>query len=68
MDDGALMFNMRAELLVRSATPNALKRRTGQAYLDTAHTALDMPILIHQGGVMDRPATSAKVVSRFPKV
>ena len=25
------------------------------------------PILIHQGGVMDRPATPAKVVSRFPK-
>ncbi|MGZ9165110.1 MAG: hypothetical protein ACXW4U_08030 [Anaerolineales bacterium] len=62
------MFNMRAELLVRSATSNALKRRTGQASLDTAHTARDMPILIQQGGVMDRPATSAKVVSRFPKV
>jgi len=41
---------------------------TGQAYLDFAYTALDMPIGIHQGGVMDRPATSAKVVSRFPKL
>jgi hypothetical protein len=26
------------------------------------------PILIHQGGVMDRPATAAKVVSRFAKL
>jgi len=41
---------------------------TGQAYLETAYTALDTPIGIHQGGNMDRPATSAKVVSRFPKL
>ena len=41
---------------------------TGQAYLKTAYTALDTPILIHQGGVMDRPATAAKVVSRFAKL
>jgi hypothetical protein len=27
-----------------------------------------MPNLISQGGVMDRLATSAKVVSRFPKL
>ncbi len=40
---------------------------TGQAYLETAYTKLDTPIGIHQGGVMDRPATPAKVVSRFPK-
>ena len=26
------------------------------------------PISIRQGGVMDRPATAAKVVSRFPKL
>ena len=41
---------------------------TGQAYLETAYTALDTPIGIHQGGVMDRPATMAKVVSRFAKL
>ncbi|MDQ3004304.1 MAG: hypothetical protein M3R47_02825, partial [Chloroflexota bacterium] len=41
---------------------------TGQAYLETAYTALDTPIFIHQGGVMDRPATTAKVVSRFAKL
>jgi glycine hydroxymethyltransferase len=41
---------------------------TGQAYLDKAYAALGTPILIHQGGVMDRPATSAKVVSRFAKL
>ena len=41
---------------------------TGQAFLETPYTALDTPIFIHQGGVMDRPATAAKVVSRFAKL
>jgi len=41
---------------------------TGQAYLDFAHAAEGTPIFIYQGGVMDRPATAAKVVSRFPKL
>ena len=41
---------------------------TGQAYLQTPYTKLDTPIGIHQGGVMDRPAAAAKVVSRFPKL
>jgi glycine hydroxymethyltransferase len=41
---------------------------TGQAYLDNAYTKEGTPILIHQGGVMDRPATAAKVVSRFAKL
>ncbi|MEO7841821.1 MAG: serine hydroxymethyltransferase, partial [Anaerolineales bacterium] len=41
---------------------------TGQAYLETPYIALDTPIFIHQGGVMDRPATAAKVVSRFAKL
>jgi glycine hydroxymethyltransferase len=41
---------------------------TGQAYVDKAYTKLDTPLLIHQGGVMDRPATAAKVVSRFAKL
>jgi glycine hydroxymethyltransferase len=41
---------------------------TGQAYVDNGYTKVDTPIGIHQGGVMDRPATSAKVVSRFAKL
>jgi glycine hydroxymethyltransferase len=41
---------------------------TGQAFLDFAYAKEDTPILIHQGGVMDRPATAAKVVSRFAKL
>jgi glycine hydroxymethyltransferase len=40
---------------------------TGQAYLENGYTKVDTPIGIHQGGVLDRPATAAKVVSRFPK-
>ncbi|HLA06902.1 MAG TPA: glycine cleavage system aminomethyltransferase GcvT [Anaerolineales bacterium] len=41
---------------------------TGQAYVDLAYTKEGTPILIHQGAVMDRPATAAKVVSRFAKL
>jgi len=41
---------------------------TGQAYLDKAYAKEGTAIGIHQGGVMDRPATSAKVVSRFAKL
>lgn len=41
---------------------------TGQAYVDLAYTKIGTPIGIHQGGNMDRPATGAKVVSRFAKL
>ncbi|MBL8077831.1 MAG: serine hydroxymethyltransferase [Anaerolineales bacterium] len=41
---------------------------TGQAFVDFAHTKEGTPIFIHQGGVMDRPAAAAKVVSRFAKL
>ena len=41
---------------------------TGQAYLDFAYTKEGTPIFIHQGGVMDRPATAAKVVSQVREV
>jgi len=49
---------------------------TGQAYLDNAYTKEGTPIFIHQGGALraaqgdmtDRPATAAKVVSRFAKL
>jgi glycine hydroxymethyltransferase len=40
---------------------------TGQAYVDLAYAKEGTPIFIHQGGAMDKPATAAKVVSRFPK-
>ncbi len=40
---------------------------TGQAYIEIASAKEGTPIGIYQGGVMDRPATAAKVVSRFPK-
>ncbi len=41
---------------------------TGQAYLDLAHIAEGTSLLIHQGGNLERPASSAKVVARFPKL
>ena len=41
---------------------------TGQAFVDLAYKKEGTPILIHQGGVMDRAATAAKVVSRFAKL
>ena len=40
---------------------------TGQAYIETAYAREGTAIGVYQGGVMDRPATAAKVVSRFPK-
>jgi glycine hydroxymethyltransferase len=41
---------------------------TGQAYLNLEYAKEGTPIGIHQGGAMERPATAAKVVSRFPKL
>ncbi|MBN1306018.1 MAG: glycine cleavage system aminomethyltransferase GcvT [Anaerolineales bacterium] len=41
---------------------------TGQAYVELAYTRLDTPLFIHQGGRVDRPASTAKVVSRFAKL
>jgi glycine hydroxymethyltransferase len=41
---------------------------TGQAFVSFAYMKEGTPILIHQGGVMDRPAAAAKVVSRFAKL
>lgn len=52
---------------VTSCAVDAERFLTGQAYLENGYTKEGTPIGIHQGGVMDRPATSAKVVSRFPK-
>jgi glycine hydroxymethyltransferase len=52
---------------VTSCAVDSERFLTGQAYLENGYTKVDTPIGIHQGGVMDRPAAPAKVVSRFPK-
>jgi glycine hydroxymethyltransferase len=52
---------------VTSCAVDAERFLTGQAYVPLSHTAEGTPIFIHQGGVMDRPPTAAKVISRFPK-
>ncbi|MBI5933165.1 MAG: serine hydroxymethyltransferase [Chloroflexi bacterium] len=41
---------------------------TGQAYVELAYAKEGTAIGIHQGGAVDKPATSAKVVSRFAKL
>ncbi|HTP01680.1 MAG TPA: serine hydroxymethyltransferase [Anaerolineales bacterium] len=53
---------------VTSCAVDSERFLTGQAYLDLAHAVDGTVIGIHQGGAMDRPATPAKVVSRFPKL
>src|SRR5512138_1646010 len=53
---------------VTSCAVDSERFLTGQAYVENAYTKEGTPIFIHQGGVMDRPATSAKVISRFPKL
>jgi glycine hydroxymethyltransferase len=53
---------------VTSCAIDAERFLTGQAYLENGYIKESTPIGIHQGGVMDRPATAAKVVSRFPKI
>lgn len=52
---------------VTSCAVDSERFLTGQAYVDRAYMAEGTPLLINQGGVMDRPATPAKIVSRFPK-
>jgi glycine hydroxymethyltransferase len=53
---------------VTSCAIDAERFLTGQAYLENRYTREGTSIGIHQGGMMDRPATMAKVVSRFPKL
>jgi glycine hydroxymethyltransferase len=53
---------------VTSCAVDAERFLTGQAYLDLKYATEGTAISIHQGGVMDRPPTAAKVVSRFPKL
>jgi glycine hydroxymethyltransferase len=40
----------------------------GQAFVDLKYAKEETALGIHQGGVLDRPATPAKVVSRFVKL
>ena len=53
---------------VTSCAIDAERFLTGQAYIEIASAKEGTPIGIYQGGVMDRPATPAKVVSRFAKL
>jgi glycine hydroxymethyltransferase len=53
---------------VTSCAIDSARFITGQAYVDLAYAKEGTPTLIHQGGVMDRPPTAAKVVSRFAKL
>jgi glycine hydroxymethyltransferase len=53
---------------VTSCAVDAERFLTGQAYLPKEYVKEGTPIGIHQGGNTDRPATPAKVVSRFPKL
>jgi glycine hydroxymethyltransferase len=53
---------------VTSCAVDAERFLTGQAYVELKYVAEGTALGIHQGAVMDRPATPAKVVSRFPKL
>jgi len=53
---------------VTSCAIDGIRFITGQAFVDFAYAKEGTPIFIHQGGVMERPASAAKVVSRFAKL
>jgi glycine hydroxymethyltransferase len=53
---------------VTSCAIDSARFITGQAFVDLAYVKMDTPILIHQGGNMERPPAAAKVVSRFAKL
>lgn len=53
---------------VTSCAIDSARFITGQAYVQLAYAKEGTAIGIHQGGVMDRPAGMAKVVSRFAKL
>ena len=52
---------------VTSCAVDAERFLTGQAYVELKYAKEGTAIGIHQGGAVDKAATSAKVVSRFPK-
>jgi glycine hydroxymethyltransferase len=68
--NGDPVVNAKGERIgfVTSCAIDGARFITGQAYVDLAYAKEGTPILIHQGAVMDRPATAAKVVSRFAKL
>jgi glycine hydroxymethyltransferase len=53
---------------VTSCAIDSQRFLTGLAYVELKYTAEGTQLGIHQGGAMDKPATAAKVVSRFPKL
>jgi glycine hydroxymethyltransferase len=53
---------------VTSCAIDSQRFLTGLAYVDLKYAAEGTPLGIHQGGAVDKPATAAKVVSRFPKL
>lgn len=53
---------------VTSCAIDSERFMTGQAFVELAYAKLDTPILIHQGGNMERTPSAAKVVSRFAKL
>ncbi len=53
---------------VTSCAIDSARFITGQAFVDLKYAKEGTPIGIHQGGNMDRPAGTAKVVSRFAKL
>ncbi|NUQ85854.1 MAG: glycine cleavage system aminomethyltransferase GcvT [Anaerolineales bacterium] len=53
---------------VTSCAIDSARFITGQAFVELAYAKEGTVIGVHQGGVMDRPAGLAKVVSRFAKL
>jgi glycine hydroxymethyltransferase len=53
---------------VTSCAVDSERFLTGLAYVETKYVAIGTPLGIHQGKATDKPATPAKVVSRFPKL
>lgn len=53
---------------VTSCAIDSARFITGQAFVESAYAKEGTVIGVHQGGVMDRPAGLAKVVSRFAKL
>jgi glycine hydroxymethyltransferase len=68
--NGDPVMNVNGERIgfVTSCAIDGARFITGQAYVENAYVKEGTPIFIHQGGNMERPASAAKVVSRFAKL
>ena len=53
---------------VTSCAVDSERYLTGLAYVEKKYVAIGTPLGIHQGKATEKPATPAKVVSRFPKL